>query len=370
MATTTTISVSKANGIRFADINGLLPTFDNQLWCDETWANRPSQKYKQQYYVGDVILLQVKGEQSVAPTITQYFSDGTSAVLTADASTTYASFTIFEYLITTVLGEFYIMAESVESTWKSETVEVIANDGSLLLLQWSNLDAINDSFEFDYSTTLAIANVNFMRIAGQLLTYKPSGEITVYDNQNEKSKIKGSIFRGLTLNTERMPRQLAEIIIIASQHDLFLINQVGYIVEDLPEVEMMGGFVQLSAPLTLASSLGLNTHDIGFDCDSTTTQMIENKLFEDAAGSDSAAVSAGYGLTQIVAKAISGTPTLTVGYTVGGNEIFRTEVITTTPMIDNNRFTPLTDTAWTIYFEVSGGIMDVYFQTIMFNNQP
>ena len=156
------------------------------------------------------------------------------------------------------------------------------------------------------------------------------------------------------------------------QHDSFLINQKGYISEELADVEMSGGFSQLSAPLTLQDSIGLNTHDIGFDCDTTTTDMIENKGQEDATGTGTFSVTEGYGVTQIVAKLKSGTPVLKVGSTVGGEQIFSSEVITFSvpPHVENVRYAASGSAAWTIYWEVSGGTIDLWIQTIQFNPQP
>jgi len=369
--TTTETVVSKANGIRFADRNSGDP-FENLLSCEETYLSKVGGKVDQILFYGDTVLIQIMAGLSTTVTLRKYDETGAYSLIGEDNIETYTSYKIYEYLITFNKYERLQLAvyNGTVLDHLSEWVDVIEEDTSMMLLQWTNYDDMTDTFEFDYTTDLAVANVNFMRLPGEMVTYKPTGESTIYDNQNEKSKIKGNVYRNLTFVSDKIPRQIAEIITIATQHDRFVANSAGYIAEDMPEIEMMGAFCEVSIGLTLGLALGINTHDIGFDCDSTTNTMIENKLFEDATGSDSATVSAGYGITQIVAKALSGTPTLTVGTTPGGNEIFRTETIPTTPMIDNNRYAPNTDTAWTIYFEVSGGIMDVFFQTIMFNDQP
>lgn len=368
--TTTEIIISKANGIRFADRNSGDP-FENLISCEEIYLSKVAGKVDQILFNSDTFLLQIKAGLTATVVLRKYDETGSYTTITEDNTETYTTFKVYEYLITvSSIERFYLQATSESSELRSEWIDVIAEDTSMMLLQWTNYDDSSNTFEFDYTTDLAVDNVNFMRLPGEMVNYKPTGESTVYDNQNEKSKIKGNVYRNLTFVSDKIPRQVAEIITIASQHDRFVANSAGYIAEDLPEIEMVGAFCEVSIDLTLGLALGINTHDIGFDCDSITNTMIENKLFEDATGSDSASVSAGYGLTQIVSKLLSGSPTLTVGTTPGGNEILRTTAITSIPKIINTRYTPNTDTSWTIYFVVAGGTVDAFFQTIMFNDQP
>lgn len=258
------IIISKANSIRFAHVNGLMKSFDNTLSSEEVWSDKPKASFEHIFFKDDVVLVQVKAGLTATVVLTKKDSTS-SSVVSSSAITTYSEFKIYEYVLTlSSLETFYLEAESEESLWRSECVEVINEDSIYVLLQWSNLDPLNDSFEFDYQTALAIANVNLMRIKGQLLNYKPAGQGNVYDNQNEKVKLKGILYRILTFQSEIVPRQIAEIIVIAMQHDLFLINQVGYISDELPEIEMFGSMAQIEAELTLQDSLGLNTDDIGF----------------------------------------------------------------------------------------------------------
>lgn len=360
------ISMSKANSVRFAHVDGNMASFDNTLSFNETWFNKSPVIFDQTFFVDDVVLIQVKSGLTATITFLQILDSGITNTISATTTTTYTDFKIHEYPIThSAAARFYYKITSEESEWRSECVSVIAEDTDYLLLQWTNLDDVSDSFEFDYSTVLAIANVNYMRIRGQLLTYKPAGETTVYDNQNEKAKIKGSVFRMLTMDTEQVPRQIAEKIIIATQHDSFLVNEVGYISEELPEVNPLGAGVVLSANLTLAAGLGINANDIGF---TATTDMIENKVDSSASGAETFAVTSGFGVSQIIVKKLTGTPSLKIGSTVGGTEIFPLEVITNTvpPLIENVRYTPDITGAWTIYYDCSGGTVYLHVQTTKF----
>jgi len=257
------IILSKANSIRFAHKNGLMATFDNRLSSEESWFNKPTGLFEHTFFKDDIVLIQIKAGLTATVVLTKYEDSG-SSILTATTINTYTDFKIYEYVIILKVEQFYLDATSEESTWRSECINAILEDDKYMLLQWSNNDPLTDSFEFDYTTTLSDTYVNFMRIRGQMLNYAPKGDSNIYDNQNEKVKLKSIIYRMLTFDSEVIPRQVAEVIVIAMQHDLFLANEVGYISEDLPEVNIMGGMAQVKAELTLIDSLGLNTHDIGY----------------------------------------------------------------------------------------------------------
>jgi len=370
---TTEIIISKANAIRFKENNSLMPSFDNRLSYEEDFGNVPARYYNQTIFVKSWKLVQIKAGLTADVSLFKVDIDGVETEIIPSNVKNMPTFAIHDFILTFSAIEpcFYLEAkESGTVKHTSEWQEVIEETDGYLKIEWTNLDLLSNSFEFDYLTAAAIANVNYMLVKGRLLDYEPSGEETVYDNQEKTEIIKANYYRGLSLELEVIPRQIAEIIGIATRHDEFQVNEVSFVASEIPEMEMFGAAIQFKAILKQPLILGINTHDIGFDCDSTTTDMIENKGFEDASGSDSAAVTEGYGLTQIVAKTLSGSPVLKVGYTVGGDEIVRSRTIGNTILIDNNRFTPNIGAAWTIYFEVSSGIADVYFQTIMFNDQP
>jgi len=240
-----------------------MPSFDNTLSGDESFKGKPKIKFKHTFFQNDIVLVQLKAELTATISFT---SVGDSVVsIDAPTTTTFTDYILYEYLCTfDNVGELYFYVTSELSTWQSECIEVTAEDSELLLLQWSNLDPDVSTFEFDYSTDLAIANVNFMRLAGEAMAYVPSGESTVYDNQNEKSIIKSSLFRGITVQLEKIPRPIAEVITIALQHDLLVLNDVGYVSDKLPTINASGSEVQMTINLILKTALGFNTDDIGY----------------------------------------------------------------------------------------------------------
>ena len=366
------IAVSKANAIRFSHVNGLMKSFDNQLSFNEKYFNKVNKKFDQTFFKDDVIIVQLKAGLTATVVLTKIMDDDTTSVIAADATTTYAAFKIYDYVITLGSVErFYFTATSESSSHTSECINVIdeveTTNNEYVKIEWTNLDAVSDTFQFDYSTADAIANVNYMRVRGQTDIYKPAGESTVYDNQNEVSKIKGNYYRDLVLETEPMPKQIAEILIIAMQHDTFLVNDVGYVVQELAEIGSLGSFVQISATLRLVTSLGMNADDIGFDCDSSgSNSMIENKVQAAASGAQTFSVSSGFAITQIIIKKLTGTPVVKMGNSVGGEQIMvsRTITSTTPPLVININYAPDITGAWTIYVDTSGGTCDIFVQTI------
>ena len=367
--------LSKANSLRFAHSNGLMPTFDNQLSSDENFGNKSTRVFEHTFFVNDKVLVQVKcgKDASSSHKLTKVYKDGTTDILGYDDATIYTDFNILDYLVDLNDIEcFYILSEGGDDTWISENINVIESDidQEYLLQEWTNLDPTNDSFEFDYTTTLAITNVNLMYVKGELLDYTAKSESTIYDNQNEIVKLKSNMYRVLNINLDILPRPVIEKIIIAMQHDVYQLNQVAYVAEEVPEVAMLGSWASLSAELTLVDSLGLNTHDIGFDCDSSGGEdMIENKVIIGASGSGSFTVSAGFGITQIIAVRLSGTPLLKIGESVLGDEIMTEQEVEdiTPPLTITTNYTANTGTTWIIYYTLTSGLIDLYIQTMKFN---
>lgn len=68
----------------------------------------------------------------------------------------------------------------------------------------------------------------------------------------------------------------------------------------------------------------------------------------------------------IIIEYVSGTPVVKMGTTVGGEQIFREETISS-DVIDNNLFIGSLSAAWTLYYDVSGGVVNIYVRTEKFN---
>jgi len=176
---TTEIIISKANAIRFANRNSDDP-FEALLSCEESYASKQAGYHEQIWFDGDNILLQIKAGLTATVVLTKYDEDLNDSVITADNVETYATFKVYEYLLDLKLDEYvYFVATSEASEWRSEWQRMIAEDTSMMLLQWTNLDDSSNTFESDYLTTLAIANVNYMRLDGEMVNYGLGSESTI-----------------------------------------------------------------------------------------------------------------------------------------------------------------------------------------------
>lgn len=376
---TTNIIASLANSIRFAIMDDLAPSFDNTLTDYEDFLYCTKHSYSQTYFKNDQVPVQFKGGTTAICTIKIYNCEtGANVEITAPAITVYDNFQIFDFLVDfSDTGHYYIVATSQTSTLVSELIEIIEEDEDTAkeyyTIEWFNKDPTSyiNNYEFDYTTDQALANVNFIRIRGVFKDYDPSINKTVFDNQSKKTKLSEDLYRKLRFISEGVPRWLSEKLTIASGHDKFIVNDVEYVRDDDPEVGNLefSNTSEWSAWLTQVSILGFNTHDKGFT-QTTCNMEMDIKDHPDATGQGSDVVLAGFSITQIVASKVSGNPVLKIGYTPGGSEIFRDEVINYTdpPMFDNQRFSPVISGQWTIYWEVSGGVIDLFIQTIKFRS--
>ena len=364
--------VSLANSVRFIVNDGLDPHFGNTLFNDEDFYGIRKKSYCQKYISGDTLLVQIKGTLTETVTLTKYNSSGTSSTISASDTYTYSAFKIYDYEITIGASDnFYLVATSdADDSWTSEPV-ITDERGYMLKVQWYGFDP-ELTFEFDYTN----GEVNHMYLDANLIEWSPAGESTVYDNQNEKVKIKENLFRQLKLETGPIPRYEAEKLKIAMMHDVFAINDITYTVEDQPETALSTkNMVTLTAVIVQSTVLGLNTDDIGFDCDSivTTNDMIDNLYKENGTGQFSLTLKAGYSINQIILSYQDGTGvTFKAGWSAGEDDIVRTlNVPESGFLLLDREVAQSSSVAKTIYCEVGGtnALVNVYIQTIQFT-QP
>jgi hypothetical protein len=322
------ITISKANPIRFVHNDGLAAHFDNTLTADESFKGVYRKCFEQKFLNGDQVPVQLKlyGNTSGSEVILSKFAGGVETPITATATTVYASFTIYEYLVDIVTGDdFYLKAYTSIDSWTSEPITGHATLDNHQKLEWFNYDplTINENWQFDYQTAQAQAVANFLYLESNLFEYSPAGDKTVFDNQNEKIVLKRSVFRRLKLESNPLPRWMAEKLTIAMSHDYFVVNDISYTLEEDTSVERFGktNFVNFSAVLTQKSSLGLNTHDIGFNSTSTseTTMLILQELA--ASGGKTFTITDDYMILTITGERVAGDPVIKAGTTVGGDDV-------------------------------------------------
>ena len=268
--------ISIASSIRFRKEDGLLPSFDNLQFNDESFRGGVMGKYFQKVYDTDTVTIQAKLTEGQLLNM-QYSLNcwGAWQAMTGETKVTDgADYDYFEVNIdfsafsanTVQFRAVITEDESVVETWISEPVEILTEeDAGLLQVEFYNID---NAFEVDYSTEI----VHILRIEGRLKEYKAGGEASIFDNQSEITKIKDEVRRVLTLQTEPIPRYLAEMLAVALAHDKLFINEVEFVTDSKPEIEnSASNFVIFTAQLIQRNIIGLNTHDVGHDCDSTAT---------------------------------------------------------------------------------------------------
>ena len=233
--------ISVASSIKFRKIDGLSASFDNTFHADEVFDGAALIPYYQKVYSTDTVTVQVK--VATGQTIAMTYSLGDGGAWTAvTGETLMVDGSVYDYYETAIDFSIYstqyirfrvaiIEDESVQEAWESEPVEILtATDDQMLKVEFFNYDSI---FEVDYSTEI----VHMIRVVSELKEYRPGGETSVFDNQNEVTKIKDEVKRILVFKTEPIPRYLAEMLHVAVAHDKFYINEVEFVAESKPEIE-------------------------------------------------------------------------------------------------------------------------------------
>lgn len=327
------LAVGYGNSILFRELNEQLPSFDNTFLEDEDFINTLIEnKHCRGYFVDDTLVIQCKVASGDVPTCTFYDSNDLSGVLTSALKNSYSDYDFWEFTMTfssASLGISYyfkitnVPVVSVDKPWQSEPIQIIEDDSHMYLLEWYNYDVTtgraNNNFEMDYSTGI----VPFMRILGVFKEYSPKVEISVYDNLSEATKLKERVQRTLAFKTDSIPRYIAEKLTIATAHDMFCINQVAFVREEEPEIEPLeSNMTQFSAVLTQQNVIGLNTSDIGFNCDDMGECKVGNQQEENVGANTSFIIPENHGLDVITVWYNGGSNVLLkFGTTVGGNQI-------------------------------------------------
>ncbi len=369
-----------ANPIRFRKVDVNYPHFDNTLTANERFFNDSIFTYCQRFLETDTITIQIKSTSSTVPTVKLYDSENTETTITAALITSYDQdgdtvydlfFYEFSVSMNTLTDEHYLKVsqngiEYISEPFKadSELLTELQN-GEALKIEYYNSD---NALQVDFSTGITFK----LYIEATLKDYGFGGESSVYDNQDELTKLKETMTRLMTFRTIEIPRYLAETLRIASGFDVFVINGVSYVREDLPEIAPVEGsnLVEYSMTLNDKEYLGVNTHDIGFNCDESVIIIsdIMNLTELNASGSVPLVVPAGYLIHVIRAIWVSGTSvSVKLGQTVGGDELVY-------PISLNSGYTKETvsihadedrENDTTIYATITGGVANIDVQLIL-----
>lgn len=331
--------ISIASSIRFRKSDSLLPSFDNTLHADQTHFKVAVHEYYQKLYATDVITVQAEvdtGDEMAMSYATGVLKHGVVVWSDWSAMTEEAlaySGTYYDYwevdIDFSTFAATYIKFKAVMTssralppeTWYSEPVELIEASSRYLQIEFFNLE---NAFNVYYDNVTEANRIShLLRVKGVLRKYKPGGETSVFDNQNEVVKTSGEVKRILTLETGFIPAYLAEMLAVAMAHDKFFVNEVEFVAESNPEFELgAGDMASMSVALTQRDVIGLNTHDVGYDVDSTTTTDGMTILQELAAsGQKSFAITDDHMILTITGERVAGSPVITAGTTPGGTDV-------------------------------------------------
>lgn len=348
-----------------------MSSFDNVFFKDENWPGVFSGYYCQKFFASDTaVTIQIKVYTGL--TCEAYIAEKDSQVWEAYATpsliNSYADYDIYEFdidfsSVSYSKMQFKVVLSDGE-TWISEPVCIIAEDNivgkTMLQLEYWNTD---NAFEVDYSTSIT----QLKRIECHMLEYEASGETEVYDNERELTNIRGELERNLMFATRPIPRYLAEQVVCAMKHDNFFINEVEFILSDNPEIQNKGNLTIVSAKLRQRNVIGLNTHDIGFDCDAIPDGMacciIRSE--DDAFGASTFAITKGYAPAFLRIELTAGSSgTFKAGFSAGASDIVPPVTLTTAAPAQSIFHFDIqdVDNAYTFYFDVSGSgaKMDIY----------
>jgi len=368
--------IGQANSIRFKKVDDNLPNFDNTLLANESFYNDKIETYCQRWKSTDNETVIIKSDSNTIPTVIATKKDKLTVTITAALITSYDqdddgtddlfffSFNVDFSLFTT---ETFITVTQGSVVYKSEPIigDVEMSEltnGELLKIEYYNED---NAFQLDFSTGITFS----LYVPSILRDYTTGGDNSIYDNQDELEKLKETVQRLLSFQTIEIPRYLAETLKIASSMDNFIVNDISYTRAEQPEITAIEGInlVTFSMILTDKEYLGMNTHDIGFDCDSSTEDEIMIKTEENASGSVTFNIPAGYLLHTMRVQWVSGTTvTVILGITVGGDELIESRELSST---DTDRTMSIhldidRDSASNVYATITGGVANIDLQIL------
>ena len=243
--------VSFANTLRFFKSDSGIQNYRNSS-AGAKMFNLTSYPYSQRFFAGATIPIQVYAGTEAEPTVTFEGDDGTTTTLTPFATDTG---TYYSYNLT-FSKPGYVKIVGVNDTYFSEHLEITTSEK--VLIQWWNAD---DAFAFHSRPDI----MNYMWLDGAFMHGNVKGKSTVFDNQGEEVKIKEYLFSTIELVTEPLPLPICEKIAIACAHDIFVVNNIEFVVDSIPTMKQMGNstMYEMTIKMTDRTALGINRHDTG-----------------------------------------------------------------------------------------------------------
>ena len=367
------IDIPLANPVKFRPLTGQTEVnFDNTFEDDYTGENRNIKPFSQ-YVLADDWQLQVVTDYNAfdesgncSIDIVENFEGTVNGfgppTVVELGGLYYYTFTIRPQ--NTGCFKLWVIESNVyvfESEWLHNPIGGIESmrltTPNIFKVEWFNLE---NNFGLEYVNSNL---VNIAYVEGKMIWGQPAGDVTVFDNQGEEIKLKEIVQRVFNLSVE-CPAYFAEMLTIAMAHDKFYINDVEYISTKKAQVSQIGNsnLYSFNAELIQVTVLGINTHDTGFDCDaSKLLNMILNISEQAVTGSFTETIPVGYLLHVMTSVINSGSATVEIGTTLGGDDILTSTALATGSIELNYP----AESTQTIYVTVTGTInFDVNLQLL------
>jgi hypothetical protein len=367
--------------MRFKEVNSDLPNFNNTLLSDEKFFNDKIYTYCQRWRDTDTVKVQIRSSSDTVPTAVLTKSDKTTVNLSVSQVSSYdqdndGTNDLFFFEFSVVMASYttvsYITVTQGSTVYKSEPfygdsnllTEILA--GEVKQIEYFNVD---NAFNIDFSDTAGSITYT-LYVEATIKDYSTDGEISDYDNQDEIEKLKETVKRSFSFKSLYIPRYLAETLKLASACDNYVINDISYIRQEQPEINPIEGsnLVEYISTITDKEYLGLNSHDIGFDCDTATeSDGVTNLKQDNASGSVTFSIPTGYQIHTITAQWVSGTSVeVKLGTTLAGSDLaFPFNVTSSLTTITSQVHYRLSRTAATdCYATVTGGVANLDIQLI------
>lgn len=325
--------ISVANGMRFAkaEAAGTPPNFENTLSGDEKFASVGLLKcYHQKWQDDSVVKVQAGSDSAVVPTIQPYQPEAATPITatlinsyTTDAnpanwryyyefSVDFSNYTDKVIQVKVTQNTDVLLSEFQEGL---DLDEDIAN-GNMMVFNNTNSAQPTDytNYQIDYTTGIQF----FFYAESILMDYEPQVEEEVLDNIDTKVLLESSIYRGLLLKTDFLPRFMMEKFTVAGKHFYFVANSLQYVTSGAPKVTPNGSWGSIEWLLIQKDTTGFNTDNIGDD--GVMTIPLRN-FTADAI----VVIPAGYFIHAFSCNHETGSAgayTLKAGYTLGSDDLF------------------------------------------------
>jgi hypothetical protein len=365
------MTISRANSIHFVKVDGLLPNVENTLSFDEKYAGWKNMLYCQKWDDASVVVVQVVSDSDTVPTVNvNPLSGAACADITPTLEKSYpasGSLAARYYFEFTVDFSDYanrtiqIVVTQGADVWKSEYQQSLdlssdLSDGDMVLIQYTNYE--NESalpnVQIDYTTGIEF----FFYVEAVLKDISYQTEDQMFTNVTDKVLIESQTFKVRKLATRPLPEFMTDKIAIAGKCFTFLINDIQYTTDGVPEIATPGANLRaLTWTLVHTDILGFTSDDKSIIL--PTVDGLLTRAGDAIVSTWTFIVPAGYLMLAVVAGHDTGSAgeyTLNCGSTLHGVDYIDTGSVPLSAVNTTFNLTtqPYFATAATVYVEISG----------------